>query len=69
MKLAAPWYMQGGQMDENVAAAAVRQPGSEKLHIFCGGVEGCGLAMARDVVKAGELAGLAERVAWWAAYS
>ena len=44
MKLAAPWYVQGGQMGENVAAAALRQPGSETLHVF--GL-GRGLAMAR----------------------
>jgi hypothetical protein len=45
MKLAAPWYVQGGQMGENVAAAALRQPGSETLHVF--GL-GRGLAMARE---------------------
>jgi hypothetical protein len=33
MKLAVPWYVQGGQMGENVAAAALRQPGSEMSHV------------------------------------
>ncbi len=47
MKLAAPWYVQGGQMDENAAAAALRQPGSETSHVF--GL-GRGLAMAREKV-------------------
>ncbi len=55
MKLAAPWYVQGGQMGENVAAAALRRPGSEMSHVFGWGLVGCGLAMAR--------------VAWSAAYS
>ena len=58
MKLAAPWYVQGGQMGENVAAAALRQPGSETLHVF--GL-GRGLAMARAWEKARELA---EQVVW-----
>jgi hypothetical protein len=47
MMLAVPWYVQGGQTDENVAAAAVRRPGSETLHVFFAWLEGCGLAEAR----------------------
>jgi hypothetical protein len=69
MKLAAPWYVQGGQMGENVAAAALRRPGSEMSHIFGWGVVGYDLAMARDAVKVAELAEQAERAAWSAVYS
>jgi hypothetical protein len=58
MKLAALWYVQGGQMGENVAAAALRQPGSETLHVF--GL-GRGLAMARAWVK---VRVLAEQAVW-----
>ncbi len=48
MKLAAPWYVQGGQMGENVAAAALRRQESEMSHVFGWGLVGCGLAMARE---------------------
>ena len=58
MKLAAPWYVQGGQTGENVAAAALRKPGSKMLHVF--GL-GRGLAMARAWEKVRELA---EQVVW-----
>jgi len=58
MMLAVPWYVQGGQMDENVAAAAARRPGSETLHVFFVWFEGCGLAMARAEGEVLELAGL-----------
>ncbi len=61
MKLAAQWYVQGGQMGGNVAAAAVRRPGSKTLHVSGWGSVGGGLAVALDV---GELAELA---AWSAA--
>jgi hypothetical protein len=40
MKLAAPWYVQGGQMGGNVAAAAVRRPGSEMSHVSGWGAVG-----------------------------
>jgi hypothetical protein len=66
MKLVAPWYVQGGQMGENVAAAAVRRPGSEMSHVFGWWVVGCGLAMARDAVKEAKLA---EQAAWSAVSS
>ena len=58
MKLAAPWYVQGGQMGENVAAAALRQPGSGTIHVF--GL-GRGLAVARAWVEVGQEQG---QVVW-----
>ncbi len=62
MMLAVLWYVQGGQMDENVAAAAVRRLGSETLHVFFVLLEGCGLAKERAEREVLELAGLVWRV-------
>ncbi len=62
MKLAVLLYVQGGQMGENVAAAAVRRPGSETLHVFLVWLEGCGLARERAEREVLELAGLVWRV-------
>jgi hypothetical protein len=69
MMLAAPWYVQGGQMGENVAAAAVRRPGSEMLHIFFVWLGGCGLAKARAEGEVMELAGLVWRAVLSADFS
>ena len=56
-------------MDENVAAAAVRRPGSETLHVFFVLLEGCGLAKERAEGEVLELAGLVWRVELSAASS